>query len=61
MERIALAAILIVALAALARIVYRSVRPARRGASPACNGCPLAAECGSPDPPERADGADHGR
>ena len=61
MERIALAAILIVTLAALARIVCRSVRPARRAASPACNGCLLAGECDGLDPPERADGADHGR
>jgi len=61
MERIVLAAILIVTLTALARIVWRSVRSASRAGSPGCRGCPLAGECGGPEPSGRANGADDGR
>ncbi len=64
MEIIVLAAILVVTLAALARIVWGSVRAAHQAVSPGCRGCPLAAECGSNDArhgPGRVGGADHER
>jgi hypothetical protein len=62
MERIVLAVILIAALAALARIVWKSIRSATRAASPGCSGCPLAGECnGRSDSSGRVDGADDAR
>jgi hypothetical protein len=62
MERIVLAVILVAALAALARIAWRSLASANRQASPACRGCPLAGECGGHAGSEgRPDGRDHGR
>lgn len=60
MERIALAAILIITLAAVARFVWRSARSARQATPGACSGCPFAGDCGGPSA-RRADGADHGR
>jgi hypothetical protein len=61
-ERIVLTVILIAAVAALARIVWKSVRSAGRAASPACRGCPLAGECnGRSDSSGRVDGADDAR
>lgn len=60
MDRIVLAAILIITLVALARIVWRSVRSARQMTPDACSGCPFADDC-SDRSPDHAGGADHGR
>ena len=50
METAILAVILVVALAVLARIVWRSVSASREGAGPAsCAGCPFNSKCAMQD------------
>lgn len=61
MERLVLTLILTVSILALVRIVWRSIETAHRASSPACQGCPLAGECGAASRSrfkERANGAD---
>ena len=49
METFVLAVILVIAVAVLARIVWRSIRRATDSSSPTCGGCPFIEECGSAD------------